>query len=162
TGHYLNTETVGWAPIVSGFTGDIVFVGRGCPADAVKPGDPEDPYLANPAGKVAFIDRGGCAVSLKVNRAAKAGAIGVVLGSVSAEVGTGDGETAFGGTSGATPMVSGSAALLIQAYPKRAAMEIKTLLMNTAERDMQTDPALFPGVLAPITRIAGGEVRVDK
>ncbi|PYJ96658.1 MAG: hypothetical protein DME23_19600 [Verrucomicrobia bacterium] len=82
TGHYLNTETVGWAPIVSGFTGDIVFVGRGCPADAVKPGDPEDPYLANPAGKVAFIDRGGCAVSLKVNRAAKAGAIGVVLGLV--------------------------------------------------------------------------------
>ena len=243
-GHYLNTETVGWAPIVSGFTGEIVFVGRGCPADAVKPGDPEDPYLANPAGKVALIDRGGCAVSLKVDRAAKAGAIGVLLGlvapgdpisfafgggdtfaetlvitkdvadsiktqlvnsitvkvalsptvfvpligsmvassargpsysynaikpdigapgaSVSAEVGTGDGATAFGGTSGATPMVAGSAALLIQAYPKRAAMEIKTLLMNTAERDMQIDPALFPGVLAPITRIAGGEVRVDK
>src|SRR5438094_1219669 len=243
-GHYLNTETVGWAPIVSGFTGEIVFVGRGCPADAVKPGDPEDPYLANPAGKVALIDRGGCAVSLKVDRAAKAGAIGVLLGlvapgdpisfafgggdtfaetlvitkdvadsiktqlvnsitvkvalsptvfvpligsmvassargpsysynaikpdigapgaSVSAEVGTGDGATAFGGTSGATPMVAGSAALLVQAYPDRSPAEIKSLLMNTAETDIKTDPARFPGVLAPITRIGGGEVRVDR
>ena len=196
-GQNFNTETVGWAPVVSGFAGDIVFVGRGCPTNAVNPGDPEDPYLADPAGKVALIDRGGCPVSLKVDRAAKAGAIGVLIGlvapgdpisfsfgggdtfvetlvitladanrikaqlsagtavhatvstsvfvplvgsmvsssargpsysynaikpdigapgaSVSAEAGTGDGETAFGGTSGATPMVAGSAALLIQA-----------------------------------------------
>jgi hypothetical protein len=221
-----------------------VFVGRGCPADAIEPGSPEDPYLADPAGKIALIDRGACPISLKVDRAAKAGAIGVLIGlvapgdpisfsfgggdtfvetlvitradankikeqlsagatvnakvstavfipligsvvsssargpsysynaikpdiaapgaSVSAEVGTGDGETAFGGTSGATPMIAGSAALLLQAYPNRTPAEIKTLLMNTAETDIGTDPALLPGVLAPITRIGGGEVRVNQ
>ncbi|HEY6169890.1 MAG TPA: S8 family serine peptidase, partial [Verrucomicrobiae bacterium] len=211
-GLYRNTETVGWAPIGAGFTGDVVFVGRGCPGDA---------YLnTNVAGKVVLIDRGSCAVSLKVDRAAKAGAIGVILGlvapgdpisfsfgggdrfvptliitqadanrlksaltagstvnvtvspalttplvksmvgsssrgpgfsyntikpdigapgsSVSAEVGTGNGETAFGGTSGAAPMISGSAALLVQAFPTRSPLEIKSLLMNTAETGIQT------------------------
>ena len=151
------------------------------------------------AGKIALIDRGTCSVSLKVDSAAKAGAIGVLIGlvapgdavsfsygggdalradagdpavagerdqgaahrrrdgqrldlggapiplvgsmvgtssrgpsygtqrikpeigapgaSVSAVVGTGTGETAFGGTSGAAPMVAGAAALLVQAFP---------------------------------------------
>src|SRR5262249_8137172 len=36
--------------------------------------------------------------------------------SVSALVGTGSGEEAFSGTSGAAPMVSGSAALMLEAY----------------------------------------------
>ncbi len=232
-GTYPNTATVDWAPVGAGFTGDVVYVGRGCSGDA---------YLANPAGKVALIDRGACAVSLKVDRAAKAGAIGVLLAmadatdpfsfsfgggdtfvpaliipkavgdrikanltapvnvtvspanaiplvgsmvstsargpsysynaikpdigapgaSVSAQVGTGTGETAFGGTSGATPMVSGSAALLRQAFPQRSPAEIKSLLMNSAETGIQIDPALQPGVLAPITRIGGGELRVDR
>jgi len=243
-GTTFNTETVGWAPIGSGFTGDVVFVGRGCPADGIAPGSPADPYLANPAGKVALIDRGACAVSLKVDRAAKAGAIGVLIGlvapgppvsfsfgggdtfvptliitqadsnkiktaltagstvnvsvgpsvsiplvgsmvntssrgpsfsrntikpdigapgaSVSAEVGTGTGETAFGGTSGAAPMVTGSAALLLQKYPGRSPAEIKAVLTNTGETNIQTNPALEPGALAPITRIGGGEVRVKR
>src|SRR6266571_2263795 len=212
-GQYPNNENVGWAPVVNGFTGDLVYVGRGCEGDA---------YLADPAGKVALIDRGGCNVSLKVDRAAKAGAIGVLIGlvaagdpisfafgggdtfaetlvitkadadkikeqlsagttvnvtvssdeffplvgsmigsssrgpsvsfnaikpdisapggSVSAQVGTGDGATAFGGTSGAAPMVAGSAALLVQAYPARSPAEIKSLLMNTAETGIETDP----------------------
>jgi subtilisin family serine protease len=232
-GAYRKTETVGWAPIGAGFTGDVVWVGRGCDGDT---------YLGNPSGKVALIDRGACAVSLKVDRAAKAGAIGVLLAmaddsdpisfsygggdtfvptliipravgdlikanlgapvnvtvspsnavpllmsmvgssargpsvsynaikpdigapgaSVSAEVGTGDGETAFGGTSGATPMISGSAALLHQAFPNRSPFEIKSLLMNNAETGIEINPALQPGVLAPITRIGGGEVRVNR
>src|SRR5256885_156703 len=76
-GQYPNNENVGWAQVVNGFSGSVAFVGRGCPADAVEPGSPEDPYLADPAGKVALIDRGGCPVSLKVDRAAKAGAMGV-------------------------------------------------------------------------------------
>jgi hypothetical protein len=88
--------------------------------------------------------------------------IGAPGASVSAEAGTGEGTTAFGGTSGAAPMVSGSAALLIQEHPKRMPFEIKSLLMNTAETDIQIDPALQPGVLAPITRIGNGEVRVDR
>src|SRR5207245_9772285 len=79
---YFNTDTVGWSLVVSGVAGNIVFVGRGCPTNAVNPGDPEAPYLADPAGKVALINRGGCPVSLKVDRAAKAGAIGVLIGLV--------------------------------------------------------------------------------
>jgi minor extracellular serine protease Vpr len=232
-GDYKNTETVGWAPVGAGATGDVVFVGRGCPGDA---------YLANPAGKIALIDRGTCAVSLKVDRAAKAGAIGVLIGlvapgdpisfsfgggdtfvptliitqatsnlikaniaapvnvtygpafttplvqsmvsssargpsvsenaikpdigapgaSVSAEAGTGTGTTSFGGTSGATPMIAGSAALMLDAHPNLSPAEVKALLMNTAETDIMINPALQPGVLAPISRIGGGEVRVDK
>ena len=241
-GDYKNTETVGWAPIGGGFTGDVAYVGRGCPAGSISPGSAADPYLASPAGKVALIDRGACAVSLKVDRAAKAGAIGVLIGlvapgdpvsfsfgggdtfvptliltqatanlikaniaapvnvtvgpqfktplvgsmvsssargpsvsenaikpdigapgaSVSAEAGTGTGTTSFGGTSGATPMIAGSAALLLDAHPGLSPAEVKSLLMNTAETNIQINPALSPGVLAPITRIGGGEVRVDR
>ena len=82
--------------------------------------------------------------------------------SVSAVVGTGNGEAAFGGTSGAAPMVAGSAALLLQAYPNRSPAEIKSILMNTADTQIFTDPASLPGVLAPITRIGGGELRIDE
>jgi minor extracellular serine protease Vpr len=88
--------------------------------------------------------------------------IGAPGASVSAIAGTGTGEEAFGGTSGATPMVSGAAAILIQAYPNRAPWQIKSLLMNTAETEVYTNPATLPGVLAPITRIGGGELRVDQ
>ena len=45
-------------------------------------GSPEDPYLADPDGKVALIDRGDCSVSLKVDRAAEAGATAVLIGLV--------------------------------------------------------------------------------
>ncbi len=88
--------------------------------------------------------------------------IGAPGASVSAQVATGDGETAFGGTSGATPMVAGAAALLIEAYPDRAPEQIKAMLMNSAETEIFTNPALSPGELAPITRIAAGELRVDR
>ncbi len=231
-GDYKNTETVGWAPVGAGATGDVVFAGRGCPTDSLPP----------VAGKIALIDRGTCAVSLKVDHAASAGAIGVLIGlvapgdpisfsfgggstfvptliitqatsnlikaniaapvnvsygpafktplvmsmvsssargpsvsdnaikpdigapgaSVSAEAGTGTGTTSFGGTSGATPMIAGSAALMLAAHPSLSPAEVKALLMNTAETNIQINPALQPGVLAPITRIGGGEVRVDK
>jgi len=244
-GTYANTSTVDWAPIGAGFTSkEVAFVGRGCP-DGSGAGVPAggDPYLDNPAGKVALINRGVCAVSLKVDRAAKAGAVGVLIGlvasgdaisfsfgggtmfvptlvitlstsnlikanltpgpvvvtvspaftvpligsmvsssargpsisyqavkpdigapgaSVSAVAGSGTGQEAFGGTSGATPMIAGSAALLLNAYPSRSPSEIKSLLMNTAETNITTNPALAPGVLAPISRIGGGEVRVDR
>jgi hypothetical protein len=82
--------------------------------------------------------------------------------SVSAEAGTGTGQTAFGGTSGATPMVAGSAALLVQAFPSADPLAIKARLMNTAETGILTDPVRQPGALAPITRIGGGEVRVNR
>lgn len=242
-GVYANTATLDFAPIGSGVTGDVVRVGRGCPAGSIAAGSPEDAYTNPPAGKIALIDRGACSVSLKVDRAAKAGATGVLIGlvaagdavsfsfgggtdfvpslviqqslanaikaqlagatvnvsmspasaialvgsmassssrgpsisfqsikpeigapgaSLSAEVGTGTGETAFGGTSGAAPMVAGAAALLVQAYPNRSPEQIKAMLMNSAETTVYTNPALVPGELAPISRIGGGELRVDR
>ena len=88
--------------------------------------------------------------------------IGAPGASVSAIVGTGTGTQAFGGTSGAAPMVSGAAAILVQAYPNRSPAEIKAALMNSAQTNILTNPATLPGVLAPITRIGAGEVRVDR
>lgn len=88
--------------------------------------------------------------------------IGAPGGSVSAEVGTATDRTAFSGTSGAAPMVSGSAALLREAFPGRSPLEIKAVLMNTAETDILNRPEVFGGGAAPITRIGGGEVRVDR
>jgi subtilisin family serine protease len=85
--------------------------------------------------------------------------IGAPGASVSAEHGTGTGRTAFGGTSGAAPMVSGSAALLLQARPDLRAGDLKQLLINTADPDVLNT---VPGGLAPISRIGGGEVRVDR
>jgi subtilisin family serine protease len=87
--------------------------------------------------------------------------IGAPGASVSAQYGTGNGQTAFGGTSGAAPMVSGSAALMIQRFPKITPKEVKARLMNTGETNIGINPVGLPGVLAPITRIGGGEVRVD-
>ncbi|MCB0062269.1 MAG: S8 family serine peptidase [Caldilineaceae bacterium] len=88
--------------------------------------------------------------------------IGAPGASVSAVAGSGDGVEPFGGTSGATPMVSGAAALLMQAYPDRTVPEIKSLLMNTAKTDIINKVSVETvGEIAPITRIGGGEVRVD-
>ncbi len=101
--------------------------------------------------------------------------IGAPGASVSAIAGTGTEEGPFGGTSGASPMVAGSAALLLEGFggtktPGKGTtpgkglglgltpVEVKALLMNNAETDIKTDP--FTG-LAPITRIGGGEIRVD-
>ncbi|MEA2537932.1 MAG: hypothetical protein QOF11_2166 [Chloroflexota bacterium] len=241
-GAYPNTATLDWAPLGDGFSGDVAYVGRGCPAGTVDGQPGADTYLANPNGKVALIDRGDCNVSDKVSRAAHAGAVAVLIGlvtpgdpptfslgggdlfvpslvitqdlsqsikdnitapvhvsvsdavsvplvgsvvgsssrgpsvdlnlikpeigapgaSVSAVAGSGTGTAAFGGTSGATPMVSGSAALLFDAYPHRTVSEIKSLLMNTAETTIHNNQANTPGYLAPITRIGGGEVRVNR
>jgi minor extracellular serine protease Vpr len=242
-GVYGNTATVEWSPVGAGVTGNVAFIGRGCPAGSVTPTTPADPILNSPAGKIALVDRGGCSVSLKVDYAVDNGAIGVLIGlvapgdavsfsfgggdsfaptlviqqslsnaikarlnaaetvnvsissangiplsasmastssrgpsslqtikpeigapgaSISAQVGTGDGETAFGGTSGAAPMVSGAAALLLQAFPSRTPIQIKSMLMNSANTQVFTNPALLPGGLAPITRIGAGELRVDK
>jgi hypothetical protein len=68
-------------------SGDVVHVGRGCPADP-RPVPPagtgsgismDDPYLADPAGKIALIERGGCRFDNKIARAQQAGAVGVIV-----------------------------------------------------------------------------------
>ncbi|NNJ09874.1 S8 family serine peptidase [Chloroflexales bacterium ZM16-3] len=88
--------------------------------------------------------------------------IGAPGASVSADVGTGTGSSAFGGTSGAAPMVTGAAALVLADNPRLQPFEVKALLMNTAETTIYTNPATQPGVLAPISRIGSGELRVDR
>ncbi len=99
--------------------------------------------------------------------------IGAPGASVSAIAGTGTGTSSFGGTSGAAPMVSGSAALLVSGFSTNQKSngqgnangialdphETKALLMNNAETNIDIDP--FSG-LAEITRIGGGEVRADR
>jgi hypothetical protein len=78
-GSYTDTARLAFAPVNTPVTADVVFVGRGCPANSISPADP---YLADPTGKIALIDRGACAVSLKIDAAAKAGAVGVLIGLV--------------------------------------------------------------------------------
>lgn len=82
--------------------------------------------------------------------------------SVSAVAGGGDAVAPFSGTSGAAPMVTGAAALVKQKYPDLPPAQIKALLVNTADPNIMNKPALFGGKLAPITRIGGGEVHVDR
>lgn len=87
-------------------------------------------------------------------------------GSISAEVGTGNDTSPFSGTSGAAPMVAGSALLAIE-YSKQkgynlSPLEIKGLLMNTAETNISTLDSEANFYLAPITRIGAGEVRVNR
>jgi subtilisin family serine protease len=90
--------------------------------------------------------------------------IGAPGASVSAVVGTGTGTSPFGGTSGASPMVAGSAALLLQAEPNLIPAEVKARLMNTGETEVFDDTfgEALAGILAPVSRIGGGEVRVDQ
>lgn len=90
--------------------------------------------------------------------------IGAPGASVSAMSGTGNLSDAFGGTSGAAPMVTGSAALLLELYPTLAPQRLKQLLINNAETEIDaplTPDRVIPNALAPISRIGGGEVRVD-
>ena len=244
-----NTALVDWAPIGAGFSGEVVRLGRACPAGSLDGTNPADPYFNgnNPAGKVALIDRGACSVSLKTDRATKDGAVAVIItnnaagdppsfsfgggdlpmvptiiisqadgnriksalgasgvnpavvasvspavsvplsgsmvasssrgpsssfdaikpdigapgASISAIAGSGTGTGAFGGTSGAAPMVAGSAALLLSLDSSMDPLTVKARLMGTGDTNILTNPSTLPGVLAPITRIGGGEVRVD-
>ncbi|HST66184.1 MAG TPA: S8 family serine peptidase [Mycobacteriales bacterium] len=79
---------------------------------------------------------------------------------LSAEVGTGTEVTNFGGTSGATPVIGGAAALLLDKFPLTTPAIIKSRLLNsasTANRTPDADANLYP---TPVTRIGAGEVRI--
>lgn len=78
--------------------------------------------------------------------------------SVSAVVANGTGTEAFGGTSGATPVVAGAAALLLEDDPDRSPGVVKALLQTTAEQGL----VLSDRSVAPVTRVGGGELRVDR
>jgi minor extracellular serine protease Vpr len=87
--------------------------------------------------------------------------IGAPGASVSAIAGRFNLTGPFGGTSGASPMVAGSAALLLSEFADRSPAEVKSVLMNTADTDIMNSPLEFGGDLAAVSRIGGGEVRVD-
>ena len=240
-GTYTNTATLDFAPINTTVTADIVYVGRGCPAGSIGTGSPADPFQANPSGKIALIDRGSCSVSLKIDYAANAGAVGVLIGLVApgdavsfsngggsnfppslvitqstsnviksvvgtvngtispnnaiplatnvasfssrgpnysynmlkpdmsapgtieaAQPGTGNGQTTESGTSFACPLTAGVAALLLSKNHLLAPLDVKALLMETAEVNVFENSATEPGALAPLSRIGGGEVRADR
>jgi len=234
----LNTATMAWAPLTSTLSGQVVLVEDLDGDEFYDPGC--DPPLSGVAGKIALIDRGTCAVSIKVHNAASAGAIAVLIGlttpgdavsfgenggtervptvcitqeeatflkasiakgtttawlipvslagsmvstssrgpsysthaikpdiaapgaSRSAVVGTGTGESGFGGTSGAAPMVAGSAALLLEGNPLMTSEEVRARLMNTAYTSVRNPGPMGSLTLAPITRVGAGEVRVDR
>ena len=241
-GSYNNTATLSFAPVNAAVTSNIVYVGRGCPAGSISSGSPADPYLSNPAGKIALIDRGSCAVSLKIDAAARAGAVGVLIGLVSpgdavsfsngggtdfpptlvvtqstsqtiqlalqsaavsgtisptnaislagnvasyssrgpnysynmlkpdisapgtvtaAAMGTGNGNVTESGTSFACPLTAGSAALLLSKNHLLGPIDVKALLMETSEVSVFENTATEPGVLAPMSRMGAGELRVN-
>ena len=83
--------------------------------------------------------------------------------SVSAVAGSGTGSAAFGGTSGAAPMVAGAAALLIEHFSGSqdfGPLDIKTLLMNHADPELYV--SVLDGTLAPISRIGAGLVQIGE
>jgi hypothetical protein len=60
--------------------GEVVHVGQGCPAGSIiNSTNQENPYLADPNGKIALVERGGCRFDDKIARAQRAGARGVII-----------------------------------------------------------------------------------
>ncbi len=89
--------------------------------------------------------------------------IGAPGASLSAVAGSGSGNEPFGGTSGAAPMVTGAAALLHDATDwQLSPLELKARLMNTGETTIYNTAQATGGSLAAITRIGGGEVRINR
>jgi subtilisin family serine protease len=97
--------------------------------------------------------------------------------SVSAVAGSGNGKVAFGGTSGAAPMVAGTAALMVEALEQRGILRdanpgvvipglsvtplVKAMLMSTANPNVYIGGSLANGgrgFLAPITLQGAGRV----
>jgi subtilisin family serine protease len=242
-GTYANTAQLDFAPINATVTSNVAYIGRGCPANSISNGSSADPYLANPSGKIALIDRGACAVSLKIDAAANAGATGVLIGLVApgdavsfsngggsdfvpslvitqstsnilknalgssavngtispnnaislasnvasfssrgpnysynmlkpdmsapgtitaAQPGTGNGVTTESGTSFSCPLTAGSAALLLSKNHMLGPLDIKALLMESADVNVFENAATEPGVLAPLSRMGSGELRADR
>jgi subtilisin family serine protease len=74
----------------------------------------------------------------------------------SANAGTGDGALTIGGTSMATPHVSGVAALMVQLHPTWSPEKIKAVIMNQATQDVTNLDGSSP---VPATVIGSGRVQ---
>jgi hypothetical protein len=67
-------------PTYNSFTGEVVFVGRGCPAGSVTGSNLEDAYPpVDLTGKIALIERGGCRFDYKVAQAQLKGAAAAII-----------------------------------------------------------------------------------
>jgi PA domain len=68
-----------YKPAYHTFSQQVAYVGRGCPAGTVPGTALEDPYLADPTGKIALIERGVCRFDNKVAQAQLKGAAAVII-----------------------------------------------------------------------------------
>lgn len=59
--------------------GEIVDVGRGCPAGSLPDAPTDDAYLTDPRGKIALIEGGSCRADGQIARAQLAGASGAII-----------------------------------------------------------------------------------
>ena len=78
-----------------------------------------------------------------------------------AQPGTGNGQTTESGTSFACPLTAGVAALMLSKNHLLGPLDVKALLIETAETNVFANAATQPGALAPLSRMGGGEVRAD-
>ncbi len=81
---------------------------------------------------------------------------------LAAQPGTGNGETTESGTSFACPLAAGSAALLLSQNRSLGPLDVKALLMESSETAVFNNAATQPGVLAPMSRMGAGELRIDR
>ena len=140
-GSYTDTATLTFAPVNASVTGNVAYVGRGCPAGSISAGSPADPYLSDPSGKIALIDRGGCAISLKIDRAAKAGATGVLIGLVAPGSAT---SFTYGGGSSFVPSL-----VITQAVSTLIKNALASAIVNATISPANALPAPFSSLCGP-------------
>jgi len=79
----------------------------------------------------------------------------------STSMGTGNDGVSFSGTSMATPMVAGLAALVRTRHPDWTPEEVKADIMNTAGQDLYTGDSHTGSIYAP-NRVGSGRIQADR
>eukprot|EP00586_Coscinodiscus_wailesii_P013605 CAMPEP_0172519548 /NCGR_PEP_ID=MMETSP1066-20121228/291482_1 /TAXON_ID=671091 /ORGANISM="Coscinodiscus wailesii, Strain CCMP2513" /LENGTH=1164 /DNA_ID=CAMNT_0013302155 /DNA_START=635 /DNA_END=4129 /DNA_ORIENTATION=- len=175
-GAIIGNNIPGEEPFVGGFSGNVYPSIPGYMISAADAAKIKQEYAeaqsSNSTGNMTVIIDPSNKMRLPSNEVARSSArgpdmsfnrikpeIGAPGQSLSAVAGSGDKERNFSGTSGAAPMVAGAAALIKQSCPNCTPLKVKSLLMNTANRDTTSDAT---GASAAISRIGAGILRVDK
>jgi hypothetical protein len=81
-GSYTNTAVLPFSPAQTPVTADVGVRGARLHGRLHQPRQSTGHLPADPSGKIALIDRGACIVSLRIDRAVQAGALGVLIGLV--------------------------------------------------------------------------------